>query len=153
MLVLSIAAILTGIVSCSPTATSSNLTAQNSDDRDRVEVANSSNSEWRSMTEAEVERAWDSILNTPLGIAGLNQLAIEGFINPTCEKSFYAHEDYGLMQFILRVECNSDRGVSTALGYDEMRIIYSLFESNIEDFEVERVHQENRQNVTPLPTN
>lgn len=107
--------------------------------------------QWRPMTESEGEAAWGYIHNSPLGIAGLNQLAIEGFISPTCPKTFYSNDRYGGMQFLLRVKCPNPRGVSTAIAYDEMRIIYNRFESNIEGFDIERVGAENRDRVRPLP--
>ena len=55
------------------------------------------------------------------------------------------------MQFLLRVKCPNPRGVSAAIAYDEMRIIYNRFESNIEGFDIERVSAENRDRVRPLP--
>ncbi len=36
------------------------------------------------------------------------------------------------------------RGVSTAIGYNEVKIIFSKFEDNIENFKVERISKENR---------
>ncbi|HEY9653493.1 MAG TPA: hypothetical protein V6C95_22725, partial [Coleofasciculaceae cyanobacterium] len=43
---------------------------------------------WRRMTAQEVERHWTYVLDSPLGIAALNRLAIEGFIAPNCTKTW-----------------------------------------------------------------
>lgn len=104
---------------------------------------------WRRMSEPEKANALQYILNSPLGIAALNQLAIEGFISPQCPKTFYTDETG--FQTLLRVKCPDRRGVSIAVGYDEMRVIFNRFEDNIESFQVERVSEENRSRVTPLP--
>lgn len=98
--------------------------------------------QWRAMTEEEVNQAWQYILNSPLGIAALNQLAIEGFISPNCPKSFYVNEETGGFQTLLQVECPSPRGTSIARGYDEIRVIFNRFEDNIESFEIERISSE-----------
>ncbi|MGB3493978.1 MAG: hypothetical protein WBA57_14710 [Elainellaceae cyanobacterium] len=95
-------------------------------------------SEWVPATAQEEEAQWSYILNSPLGIAALNQLAIEGFINPLCEKSFYINQQYGGFQSLMKVECSSPRGASTAVGYDEVHVIFNRFESNIENFEIRR---------------
>jgi hypothetical protein len=95
---------------------------------------------WRAMTETEQAQAWNYVLNSPLGIAALNQLAIEGFIDPTCEKTFYTNEAFGGFQTLLRVECPTERGVSIANSYSEMRVIFNRFEDSIESFDVERVY-------------
>ncbi|MDY6936549.1 MAG: hypothetical protein SWY16_02695 [Cyanobacteriota bacterium] len=102
---------------------------------------------WRRMNATEEDAALDRILESPLGIAGLNQLAIEGFISPICDRSFYMNDTYGGLQFVLRIQCPNERGVSTAVGYDEMRIIYNQFESNIEDYEVERIGSETQPQI------
>ena len=139
------AVIISAIASCS----SSSLTAQ----KETVITQNNSSQsdQWRQMTQLEKEQAWQYILNNPLGIAALNQLAIEGFISPTCPKSFYTNPEYGGFQFLLRVNCPTERGVSSALGYDEMRVIFNRFEDNIESFQIERVSEEEGTSVTPLP--
>jgi hypothetical protein len=95
--------------------------------------------EWRLMTEEEEEQAWTYILNSPLGIAALNQLAIEGFISPTCLKTFYLNRNYGGFQTMLQVKCPTAQGVSIAREYDEIRLVFNRFEDNIEDFQVERI--------------
>jgi hypothetical protein len=107
-------------------------------------------SSWRSMTAEEEAQAWDYLLNSPLGIAALNQFAIEGFISPNCPKIFYTNEEFGGFQFMLRVECPDERGISTAVGYREMRAIFSRFEDNIENFSIERVGDEMPPTI-PLP--
>lgn len=104
---------------------------------------------WRRMTESEKADALQYILNRPLGIAALNQLAIEGFISPQCPKTFYTDETG--FQTLLQVKCPNPRGVSIAVSYDEMRVILNRYEDNIENFQVERVSDENRSRVTPLP--
>lgn len=110
-------------------------------------LAQSADAQWRRMTPDEVQAQWDNILNHPLGIAALNQLAIEGFISPTCSKTFYTNEKYGGFQTLLQVKCPEARGVSSAVAYDEMRVIFNRFESNIESFEVERVSAERPPNI------
>jgi hypothetical protein len=107
-------------------------------------------SSWRAMTAEEETQAWDSILNSPLGIAALNQLAIEGFISPICPKTVYTNDEFGGFQWMLRVKCPDDRGVSTAVGYREIRAIFNQFESNIENFSIERVGDETPPTI-PLP--
>ncbi len=96
--------------------------------------------EWRPMTIEEQTQNWQYILNSPLGIAALNQLAIEGFISPTCPKTFYVSQEYGSFQTLLQVKCPSSKGVSIAVGYQEMRVIFNRFEDNIENFEVTRIY-------------
>lgn len=103
---------------------------------------NSQSQQWRRMTPKEQAQAWEYILNNPLGIAALNQLAIEGFISPVCAKTFYFHKKYEGFQTLLRVKCPDQRGVSSVIAYDEMRVIFNRFESTIESFEVERVNPE-----------
>lgn len=98
--------------------------------------------QWRRMNDSEVSQQWENILNSPLGIAALNQLALEGFISFDCPKTFYINEEFGGFQTLLRVQCPTPRGLSTALAYDEMRVIFNRFESNIENFEVKRVSEE-----------
>ena len=109
-----------------------------------VEVTQSGTnaSQWRRMTGEEVDAQWDNILSSPLAIAALNQLAIEGFIAYDCEKSFYENVEFGGFQTLLRVQCPTERGVSAAVGYDEMRVIFNRFESNIESFDIQRVGPE-----------
>ncbi|MGC9526779.1 MAG: hypothetical protein ACP5D7_14700 [Limnospira sp.] len=91
---------------------------------------------WRSLGASERQDAIDQILRSPMGVAALNQLAIEGFIAFNCEKSYYRDETG--FRLLLQVTCPTPRGISSAVGYDEMRVIYNSFEGNIEFFEVER---------------
>lgn len=104
---------------------------------DRAELSE----EWRQATETEEDAQWDYILNSPLGIAALNQLAIEGFISPLCPKTFYINEEYGGFQSLMKVECPEPQGASTAVGSDEVHVIFNRFESNIEGFEIHRFGQ------------
>lgn len=104
--------------------------------------------QWRRMNDSEVSQQWENILNSPLGVAALNQLALEGFISFECPKTFYINEEFGGFQTLLRVQCPTPRGLSTALTYDEMRVIFNRFESNIENFEVERVSLERPPEIT-----
>lgn len=104
--------------------------------------------QWRRMNDSEVSQQWENVLNSPLGIAALNQLALEGFISFNCPKTFYINEEFGGFQTLLRVQCPTQRGLSTAVGYDEMRVIFNRFESNIENFEVERVSEESPPEIT-----
>lgn len=151
------AAIIAGAMSgCSFTGTGANSSPAPKNSQTPQVIAQQSPSssqsqtqKWRPMTEPEKANALQYILNRPLGIAALNQLAIEGFISPQCPKTFYTDETG--FQTLLRVKCPSQRGVSIAVGYDEMRVILNRFEDNIESFQVERVSDENRSRVAPLP--
>lgn len=62
-------------------------------------------SSWPMMNSAEEAETWDDILKSPLAIAALNQLAIEGFISPICQKTFYLNQEVGVFQSLLRVKC------------------------------------------------
>ncbi|MBD2256442.1 hypothetical protein [Pseudanabaena sp. FACHB-2040] len=97
---------------------------------------------WQRATPADQNQIWEFILNSPLGIAALNQLAIEGFINPTCQKTLYTHAEYGSFQSLLQVECPTHRGISTARSYGEMRVTFNRFEDTILDFKVERIYED-----------
>ena len=112
--------------------------------------AESTSQSWQKMTAAQEEQAWQYIINSPLGVAALNQLTIEGFISPACPKTFYTNEAYDGFQFLLRVKCPTARGVSTAVSYEEMRVTFNRFEDNIENFQVERISSE-KPPATPLP--
>lgn len=96
--------------------------------------------EWRLMTAEEQEQIWSYILNSPLGIAALNQLAIEGFISPNCPKTFYVSQQYGGFKTLLQVKCNDARGISIASSYEEMRVTFERFEDNIENFQIKRIY-------------
>lgn len=97
---------------------------------------------WQTADAEDIERLWDLVLQNPLGIAALNQLAIEGFIDPTCDRTWYTHVDYGSFQSLLQVECPTQRGVNIAVGYDEMWVTFNRFEDNITGFEVERIYED-----------
>jgi hypothetical protein len=97
---------------------------------------------WRPASAEEEERLWDLVLQNPLGIAALNQLAIEGFIDPTCDRTWYTHVDYGSFQSLLQVQCPTQRGVNIAVGYDEMWVTFNRFEDNITAFEIERIYED-----------
>ncbi|MFO7032816.1 hypothetical protein B9T07_23720 [Limnospira fusiformis CCALA 023] len=91
---------------------------------------------WRRLNQQETHDTIDAILGSPMGIAGLNQLAIEGFIGFDCGKSYY--QDVDGFRWLLQVNCRTPRGVSTAVGYDEIRVIFNSFEGRIESFTTER---------------
>lgn len=97
---------------------------------------------WQPATAEDEDQIWGFVLNSPLGVAALNQLAIEGFISPLCEKALYVHEEYGSFQSLLRVTCPTERGVNTARSYDEMRVVFNRFEDTIIDFSVERIFED-----------
>jgi len=105
-----------------------------------TQIPHSLSSEWKLMSAEEQEQAWKYILNSPLGIAALNQLAIEGFISPNCPKNFYVSQQYGGFQILLQIKCNDERGISIASSYKEMRVIFKRFEDNIEDFQIQRIY-------------
>ncbi|MBD2232590.1 hypothetical protein [Phormidium tenue] len=95
---------------------------------------------WRPASAADEALIWRFVLQSPMGVAALNQLAIEGFISPLCEKTFYTHATYESFQTLLQVQCPTPGGVSTARAYDEMRITFNRFEDTIDTFSVERVY-------------
>ena len=137
------------ITSCSRTAT--NLTNSPTSQISQVNIKPNQTQKWRLMTTDEQEQVWKYILNSPLGIAALNQLAIEGFISPGCPKTFYVNEKSAGFETLLQVKCPSKRGTSAALGYEEIRVIFSRFENNIENFQIKRVSSEKDTPITPLP--
>ncbi|PZU99562.1 MAG: hypothetical protein DCF32_18535 [Leptolyngbya sp.] len=95
---------------------------------------------WQPASEADEALIWRFVLQSPMGVAALNQLAIEGFISPVCEKTLYTHATYESFQTLLRVQCPTPGGVSAARAYDEMRITFNRFEDTIDTFAVERVY-------------
>ncbi|HEY9736255.1 MAG TPA: hypothetical protein V6D06_08235 [Trichocoleus sp.] len=97
---------------------------------------------WRRATSEDEDQIWGFILSSPLGVAALNQLAVEGFISPVCEKTFYVHQEYGSFQSLLQVACPTQRGVNTARAYDEMWVTFNRFEDTIIDFSVERIFED-----------
>lgn len=115
------------------------------------QLSQAASQQWRPMTSTEEVATWESILNSPLGIAALNQLAIEGFISPLCPKTFYVNEKLGGFQSLLRIRCPDERGVSGGLGYNEIRVIFNRFESTVSGFEVERVSSQEGRPAINLP--
>lgn len=95
---------------------------------------------WQPASADDQALIWRFVLQSPMGVAALNQLAIEGFISPVCEKTLYTHEVYESFQTLLRVQCPMPGGVSTARAYDEMRVTFNRFEDTIQDFDVERIY-------------
>jgi hypothetical protein len=95
---------------------------------------------WQEASDEEISQIWRYVLHSPLGIAALNQLAIEGFISPTCEKTWYKHAEFDTFQTLLQVDCGVPQGISTARAYDEMRVTFNRFEDTISDFEIERMY-------------
>lgn len=106
---------------------------------------------WRRMSEKEEINQIKSLINSRMGVAALNQLALEGFIGFDCKRSFYVNERYGGFQTLMRVKCNKPKGASSAIGYNEIRVVFNRFESNIEDFKIERVSRETGSPKIKLP--
>jgi hypothetical protein len=96
---------------------------------------------WERLTAAAEQAAWAQVLSSPLGVAALNQLAVEGFIAPNCPKTLYRDRETGF-RLLLRVECPTERGVSTAVGYSQMWVEFGLFEGAIEGFQEQRYGSE-----------
>jgi hypothetical protein len=113
--------------------------------------ADRSQDKWRRMNEKESVNQIKSLINSPMGVAALNQLALEGFIGFDCKRSFYVNERYGGFQTLMRLKCNKPKGASSAIGYDEIRVVFNRFEDNIEDFKIERVSQETGSPKIKLP--
>ncbi|WP_052049599.1 hypothetical protein [Leptolyngbya sp. KIOST-1] len=95
---------------------------------------------WQPASDDDQAQIWRFVLQSPLGVAALNQLAIEGFISPVCEKTLYTHEQFETFQTLLQVQCPAPGGVSTARAYDEMRVTFNRFEDTIQDFSIERIY-------------
>jgi len=106
---------------------------------------------WRRMSEKEEINQIKSLINSRLGVAALNQLALEGFIGFDCKRSFYVNERYGGFQTLMRVKCNKPKGASSAIGYEEIRVVFNRFEDNIEDFKIKRVSRETGSPKIKLP--
>ncbi|MGB3200881.1 MAG: hypothetical protein WBA99_08260 [Nodosilinea sp.] len=105
-----------------------------------VEVDTALPAVWQPASTEDQEQIWHFVLQSPLGVAALNQLAIEGFISPVCEKTLYTHAEYESFQTLLQVQCPTPGGVSTARAYDEMRVTFNRFEDTIDSFSVERIY-------------
>ncbi len=97
---------------------------------------------WRKMTAAEEIDEIKSIISHRMGVVALNQVAMENFIGYGCTRSFYINEPYGGYQTLMRIKCTPPRGASSAIAYDEIRVIFNRFEGHIEDFQIERVSEE-----------
>lgn len=112
---------------------------------------NMPNSKWRKMTAQQEIDQIKSLIDSRMGVAALNQLALENFIGFDCTRTFYINEEFGGFQTLMRLKCNTPRGASSAIGYDEIRVIFNCFESNIENFEIERVSEETGSPKIQLP--
>lgn len=99
---------------------------------------------WVRMNVNEEVREIRSLINSRMGVAALNQLALEGFVGFDCDRRFYVNEPYGGFQTLMRVNITSQRsgGASIAIGYNEIRVVFNRFEDNIEGFTIERVGEE-----------
>jgi hypothetical protein len=113
--------------------------------------AETENQQWRKMTQSEIDQEILSIISHKMGIGALNQLALEDFISYDCEKSFYVNDAYSGMQTLMRIKCTSGKGASTAIAFDEVRVIFTRFEGNIEGFEIQRIGEEVDQSTFSLP--
>lgn len=133
--------LLNNQVSATPKETSSQSISQAAQTKDK----------WRRMNEKESVNQIKSLIDSRMGVAALNQLALEGFIGFDCKRSFYVNERYGGFQTLMRVKCDKPKGASSAIGYDEVRVVFNRFESNIEDFKIERVSKETGSPKIKLP--
>ncbi|MEM7713558.1 MAG: hypothetical protein AAF349_08285 [Cyanobacteria bacterium P01_A01_bin.68] len=106
---------------------------------------------WVRMSEKQEINQIKSLIDSRMGVAALNQLALEGFIGFGCNRSFYINQRYGGFQTLMRVKCDKPKGASSAIGYSEIRVIFNRFEDNIEDFKIERVSQETGSPKIKLP--
>ncbi|MDY6901805.1 MAG: hypothetical protein SWZ49_27570 [Cyanobacteriota bacterium] len=106
---------------------------------------------WVRMSEKQEINQIKSLIDSRMGVAALNQLALEGFIGFGCKRSFYVNERYGGFQTLMRVKCNKPKGASIAIGYSEIRVVFNRFEDNIENFNIERVSQETGSPKIKLP--
>jgi len=138
-----------GLVFCSGKDSQSET---NYSEKNTPEIAQSEgDQQWRLMTENEQNYEVLSLINHKMGIGALNQLALEGFISYDCEKSFYINDAYGGFQSLMRIKCNSPTGASSAISFNEVRVIFNRFEGNIENFEIQRIGEEVDQSTFPLP--
>ena len=106
---------------------------------------------WVRMSEKQEINQIKSLIDSRMGVAALNQLALEGFIGFGCNRSFYINQRYGGFQTLMRVKCDKPKGASSAIGYSEIRVVFNRFEDNIEDFKIERVSQETGSPKIKLP--
>lgn len=106
---------------------------------------------WVRMSKKQEINQIKSLIDSRMGVAALNQLALEGFIGFGCQRSFYVNERYAGFQTLMRVKCNQPKGASSAVGYNEIRVVFNRFEDNIEDFKIERVSKETGSPKIKLP--
>ena len=106
---------------------------------------------WVRMSEKQEINQIKSLIDSRMGVAALNQLALEGFIGFGCKRSFYINQRYGGFQTLMRVKCNKPKGASIAIGYSEIRVVFNRFEDNIENFNIERVSEETGSPKIKLP--
>ncbi|PAX51888.1 peptidoglycan-binding domain-containing protein [Brunnivagina elsteri] len=102
---------------------------------------NMSENKWSKMTPQQEIDEIKSLINSRMGVAALNQAALEGFVGFNCTRRYYINNKFGGLQTLMRLNGGSG-GVSTAIGYEEIRVTFNRFESNIENFEIERVSSE-----------
>ncbi len=108
--------------------------------------------QWRRMTQTEEINEIKALINSPIGIAALNQLALERFVGFNCTRSFYLIEDSPGGYTLMRVKCDPPGGVSAAVGFHEIRVIFNRFEGNIEGFDMERVNTDGGRAIIQLPS-
>ncbi|MEO0687933.1 MAG: hypothetical protein AAFY76_23475 [Cyanobacteria bacterium J06649_11] len=116
-----------------------------------ISQSNQPKDKWVRMNQEQEIKEIKSIINSRMGVAALNQLALEGFIGFGCKRSFYINQPFGGFQTLMRVKCNQPKGASSAIGYDEIRVVFNRFEGNIEDFKIERVSKETGSPKIKLP--
>ncbi|WP_414621234.1 peptidoglycan-binding domain-containing protein [Calothrix sp. CCY 0018] len=108
--------------------------------------------QWRRMNESEEIEEIKSLIDSPIGVAALNQLALERFISGFgCTRSFYVNKLYGREQTLMRVECDPSGGISAAVGYHEVRVRFNRFEGHLEGFDIERFSEESGSPIIQLP--
>ncbi|BAY83010.1 hypothetical protein NIES267_24960 [Calothrix parasitica NIES-267] len=110
-----------------------------------------SKDKWVRMNQKQEINQIKSLIDSRMGVAALNQLALEGFIGFGCKRSFYVNERFGGFQTLMRVKCNKPKGASIAIGYSEIRVVFNRFEDNIENFKIERVSEETGSPKIKLP--
>ncbi|MBF2018442.1 MAG: peptidoglycan-binding protein [Rivularia sp. T60_A2020_040] len=112
---------------------------------------NMSQNKWSKMTPQQEIDEIKSLIDSRMGVAALNQLALENFIGYDCTRKFYINDEFGGFQTLMQVKCSTPRGASSAIGYEEIRVTFNRFESNIENFEIERISEETGSPKFELP--
>lgn len=108
--------------------------------------------QWRRMNDSEEIEEIKSLIDSPIGVAALNQLALERFISGFgCTRSFYVNKLYGRELTLMRVKCDPPGGISAAVGYHEIRVRFNRFEGNLEGFDIERFSTETGDPIIQLP--